>query len=123
MVLCTRDYPIIKVIQATRYQGDIRYSVSRGIQCSYMYFISVSWTSFKYPGLRDIFNLDPILIKGIQLFKFIDKVRCLGMELDNKVGETTAGAYLLSITEIKNNVQQIESGALIITSNYFLGLI
>ena len=43
--------------------------------------------------------------------------------LENKTGEITAGAYLLSITEIVNSAQQIETGALLILNNYILGLI
>ena len=57
MSLSIRHYTLIKVIQATHHQGDVRYGASRGIQCSCMSLISVSWTSknkiswFKSPGL------------------------------------------------------------------------
>ena len=37
--------------------------------------------------------------------------------------ETAAEAYLLSISEIVNNVQRIGTGALLIVTNYVLGLI
>ena len=40
-----------------------------------------------------------------------------------KTGEIKAGTYLLSIVEIANSVQQIETGALLIVNNYILGLI
>ena len=51
MSLSIRHYTLIKVIEATHHQGDVRYGASRGIQCSYMSLISVSWTLFKSPGL------------------------------------------------------------------------
>ena len=73
-----RDYTIIKVAQASHYQGDIRYGASRGIPCSYMSFMSVSWILFKSPGMWDKFELDCILARGDQLFKFIGKFRYLG---------------------------------------------
>ena len=43
--------------------------------------------------------------------------------LENKTGEITAEAHLLSIAKIVNNVQQIGTGALLIVSDYILGLI
>ena len=39
--------------------------------------------------------------------------------LENKTGEITAGAYLISISEIVNGVQQIGAGALVIVNKYF----
>ena len=111
MALSSRDYTIIKVVQETHHQGDVRYGASRGIQCSCMSLVSVSWKS---PGLCDKFDLDSILGKGDQLFKFIGKFSYFGMEelpqefsienctinvefLENKTGEITAGVYLLFI--------------------------
>ena len=38
--------------------------------------------------------------------------------LEKKTGAITAGAYLLSITEIVNSVQHIGTGALLIVNNY-----
>ena len=72
--------------------------------------ISLSWTLFKSPGLRDKYDLNYTLGKGDQFFKFIGKFRYLGMEdlsqeflienssvnvevLKNKTGKITAGAY------------------------------
>ena len=95
---------------------------------------------FRSPGLWDRFDSDSMLGKGDQLFKFIGKFRYLRMEdlpqeffveitsinmefLENKTGEITAGAYLISISEILNGVQQIRAGSLLIASNYILGLI
>ena len=75
MALSIRDYTIIKVVQATHHQDDVRYSISRGIQCSYMSLMSVTWTMFKSPGIWDKFDLDCILSEGNQLFKFIGKFR------------------------------------------------
>lgn len=43
--------------------------------------------------------------------------------LDNKIGEITAWECLLSITEIENSAQQSRAAALLIVSNYILGLI
>ena len=42
---------------------------------------------------------------------------------ENKTGEITAGAYLLSFAEIVNCVQHTGTGALLIVNNYILGLI
>ena len=102
--------------------------------------MSVSWILFKPTGMWDKFELDGILARRDQLFKFIGKFRYLGVEdlpqefllenysmnvefLENKAGEITAGAYLLSIVEIVNSAQQIGTGALLIVNNYILGLI
>ena len=43
--------------------------------------------------------------------------------LENKTGEITVGAYLLSIVEIRNSVWQTGAGALLLVSNSVLGLI
>ena len=43
--------------------------------------------------------------------------------LENKAGEVTTGAYLLSITETVNSVQQSGTGALLIVENCISGLI
>ena len=86
MSLSIRHYTLIKVIQATHHQDDVRYGASRGIQCLCMSLISVSWTSknkiswFKSPGLWNQFDLDCILGKGDQLFKFVGKFRYLQVE-------------------------------------------
>ena len=40
--------------------------------------------------------------------------------LNNRTGEITAGAYLVSITEIVSDCQQIGTGALFIINNYIL---
>ena len=134
-----RDYTVIKEVQATHRQGDDRYGTSRGIQCLCMSLLSITWTLLRSPGLWDKFNLDSILGKVDQLFSFTGKFRYLGMEdlpqeslvqnssinvefLENKTGEITAGAYLISVSEIVNGVQQIGAGAILIASNYILGL-
>ena len=140
MALSVRDYTIIKVVQATHHQGDVRYGASRFVQSSYISLISMSWILFKSPGLLwDKFDLDSILGKVDQLFKIISKFRYFGMEglpqefsikncsinvefLENKTGEITAGAYLLSTVEIRNSIQQIGTGALLFVNNYVLGL-
>ena len=43
--------------------------------------------------------------------------------LENKTGEITAEAYLLSIAETVNSAQQIGTGAILIVNNYILSLI
>ena len=42
MALTTKDYTIIKVVQATHHQVDVRYGTCRGIHCSYISPFSVS---------------------------------------------------------------------------------
>ena len=131
------DYTIIKVVQATHHQGDVRYGISTDIQCSCMSLISVSWTLFRCPGQWDKLELDGMLGKRDQFFKSLGKFRYLGIEdlpqefltegfevnaqfLENKTREITGRAPLLSIVEIVNCVQQI---ALLIVNNYILGII
>ena len=43
--------------------------------------------------------------------------------LENKTGEITVGAYLISISELVTDVQQIGAGPLLIVNNYILDLI
>ena len=43
--------------------------------------------------------------------------------LQNKTGETKAGAYLLSLAEIAHSARQIGTVALLIVNNYILDLI
>ena len=45
-----------------------------------MSLMSVSWTLFKCPGLWSTFDLDCILGKEGQVFKFIFKFRLVGVE-------------------------------------------
>ena len=102
--------------------------------------MSLTWILFRYPGLWDKFDIDCILGKGDQLFQCIQKFRYLSIEdlpqdllienvatnvefLENKSGEMTAEAYLISITEIVNSAQPIKTGALLIVNNYILYLI
>ena len=140
MALSSFDTRIIKVLQASHHQGDIRYVMSRGVQCSCMSLMSVSWTLLKSASIWDSFDLDCTLQKWDLLFKSLNNYRYLGMEdllqefyiensainvefLNNKTGEITAGAYLVSITEIVSDCQRIGTGALLIISNYILGLL
>lgn len=75
-----RDYTIIKVVQVTHYQGDVRYVTSRGFRFSCMSLISVTSNLFKSAGPRDKLDLDYILGKVDALIKFIAKFRHLGIE-------------------------------------------
>ena len=140
MSLSIRDYTIIKAVQASHHQVDVRCGASRGIQYSCMSLISVSQTLFQYPGLWNKVDLDCILGKGDQLFKFVGKIKYLGVEdlaqefmakncpinielLENKTGEIAAGGYLLSISEIVNSARQIGTSPLLVANNYILDLI
>ena len=56
--------------------------------------------------------------------EFLVKNSSVNVEfIENKTGKITAGAYLKSVSEIVNGVQQIGDGALLIINNYFLRLI
>ena len=109
------------MVQATHHQGDLKYVVYRGKQCSCMALVVVTWTLFRLPVMWDNFDLDCILSKGDQLFNFIGKIRYLGMEdlphrflvenssinvefLESKAGKSTAWTCLISISEIVNGV-------------------
>ena len=74
MALILRDYTSIKVVQATYHQVNVIYGASYGIKCSCMSLVSVSWALFRSSGLCDAFDLDCILSKVDQLFKFIDRI-------------------------------------------------
>ena len=86
-----------------------------------MSLMSLTSTLFRSPGMWNKFDLDCTLGKWDQLFKFIEKLRFLGMEdlpqeflienslinvkfLENKTGEITGGSYLISISLIVNVV-------------------
>ena len=119
----------MKVVQVTHHQGDIRYGMTMGMQCSCMSLMSVFWTLFKSVSIWDSFDLDCILQKWDFLFKSLNKYRYLGLEelpqeffienlsiniefLNFTTGEITAGAYPVSITEIVSDYQQIGTGVL-----------
>ena len=124
MALSNFDTRIMKVVQATHHQGDIRYGMLRGIQCSCMSLMSVFWTLFKAVSRWDCFDLDCILHKGDLWFKSLNNYVYLGMEdlpqeffikglsinvefLIIRTVEITAGGYLVFITEIVSDCQQI----------------
>ena len=80
MELSSFDTRIMKVVQATHHQGDIRYRMLTGIQCSCMSLMSVCWALFKSASIWDSFGLDCILQKGNLLFKSLNNYRNLEME-------------------------------------------
>ena len=140
MALSNFDTKIMKVIQATHHQGDIRYGMSWDIQCSCMSLMSVCSTLFKFVSIWDSFDLDCILQKGGLLFKSLNNYRNLGMEdltqeifienssinvefINIRTGGITAGAYLVTISEIVSDCQQTSTGGLLIINNYILGLL
>ena len=74
------------------------------------------------------------------MFKYLNKYRYLGMEdlprevfiknssinmevLNIRTGETAAGAYFVSITEIVSDCQKIGTGAWLIINNYILDVL
>ena len=100
--------------------------------------MSISWTLFKLPGFWNLLDLDSFLEKRGNLVKYIITFRYVGVEdlphefliehclinvdfLDNRTGPITAGVYLESINEMISSCKQVESGALFIVNNYFLG--
>ena len=55
---------------------------------------------------------------------FFIKISAMNLEfLNNRTGQITAEAYLMSITEILTDWQQIDTGALLIIYNYILGFL
>ena len=51
MALRIKNYAIVKVVKATHYQWDVRYSTSRCTQYSFMSPMSVTWTLHKSSGM------------------------------------------------------------------------
>ena len=105
-----------------------------------MSFMSLWRTLFKSASTWDSFHLDCILQIEDLLFKSLNNYRFLGMEdlpqeffienlsinvefPNNRTGEITSGAYLVSITKILSDCQLIDTGALLIINNYILGLL
>ena len=67
----------MKVVQATHHQGDVRYGMSRGIQCSCISLMSVCWTLLKSVSIWDSFDLDFTIQKEDLLFKSLNNYRYL----------------------------------------------
>ena len=126
-----------KIVQATHHQGDLRYGATAGIQCSCMSLMSVCWSTFISVTMWDGTDLDMILENGDRLFKSLNQYRLLGVDdlprsvdiyshsvdiflLDNKTGEITLNAYLVSLKEIIESCLNIGSGALLIINGIFL---
>ena len=80
MTVNVRDHTIIKVVQATHHQGDIRYDTSRGYKMLMHAPCLIKLGLFKSIGLWNQCDLDSILDKGDQLFKSTSKSRYLGVE-------------------------------------------
>ena len=110
------------------------------VQCSCMSLMSVCLTLLKSASIWNSFNFNYILQKGHILFKSLNNYRYLRIKdlpqeiftenssinvkfLNNETGEVTAGAYVVSVTEIVGNCQQIGTGALLIINNYILGFL
>ena len=73
------DYTIIKAVQTSNHQADVRYGTYRGIQCSHRSFASVIWTLFISPRLWDKFDLDCKLGKrGVNYLNLLANLDILG---------------------------------------------
>ena len=75
MALRIRDYTILKVVQATHHQGDVRYCTFRGIQCSCISLMSITWVLFRSLDLWDKFDLDSILGKEDHCLNLLENLR------------------------------------------------
>ena len=75
MALNNFDTSIMKEVQVTHHQGDIRYGMMNGIQCLCMSLMSVCWALFTSASKWDSFGLDCILRKGDLLFKSLNNYR------------------------------------------------
>ena len=73
----------MKVVQATHHKDDIKYRMSRGIQCSFMSLIPVCWISCEEDLPQEL---------------FIENLSINVEYLNNRTRETTVGVYLVSIT-------------------------
>ena len=75
MALCNFDTRIVKVVQVTHHQADIRYGMSKGIPVlmyvTYVGLLDIIWDSF---------DLDCILEKGDFLFTSLNNYRYFRME-------------------------------------------
>ena len=72
--------------------------------------MSVTWTLFRSPGLREIFDLDSILGKGDQLFRFIGNFRYLGME--DLIQELLVENSSINVEFLENNTGNYSWGIL-----------
>ena len=61
MALSIRGCTIIKAVQSTHHQGNVRYCTSSGTQCSCVSLTLVTWTLAISPDLWDKFDLDCVL--------------------------------------------------------------
>ena len=53
-----------EIVQATHHQGDLRYGVTAGVQCSCISLMSVCWSTFISVTMWDGTDLDMILENG-----------------------------------------------------------
>ena len=128
------------VARTTHHQRDLRYGAIASFQCSCMSLISVCWNIVISVTTWDGTDLDMILENGDQLFKSLNQYRLLGIDnlprtvsihnysvdiflLDNKTGEITLYAYLVSSKGIIDSCLNIGSGVLLIIRGYIFGLI
>ena len=110
----------MKVVQAIHHQGDIRYGILRGMQCSCMSIMSLCWILFKSESIFCLnlsINTDILGCKAYYRTFFIESSAINVEFLNNRTREINAGAYFVSITEIVINCQQISTGTLLIINN------
>ena len=130
----------MKRVRATHHQRDLRYGATASFQCSCMSLMSVCWNIVISVTTWDGTDLDMILENGDQLFKSLNQYRLLGIDnlprtvsihsysvdiflLDNKTGEITLYAYLVSLKGIIDSCLNIGSGVLLIIRGYIFGLL
>ena len=129
---------IMKAVQATHHKDDIRYGVSRVYTAHLCYLCQFIGYYLSTLAERGSFDLDCILQKEIFCLNLSTFTDILGWKtyrnsffnknslmnihfLNIRTGEVIAGAYLVSITDIVNDCQQIGTGVLLIVNNYILG--
>ena len=115
---------LTKIVRVTHHQGDLRYGVTAGIQCSCMSLMSVYWNTFIAVTTWDGTDLDV----EDRLFKSLNRYRLLGVDdLPRTVNiyshSVTLNAYLISLREIIESCLNTGSGALLMISGYIFGII
>ena len=105
------NFTIFKVVQASQHQANVCSGVCWGIQCSCMPIVSINWTLFKLPNFPDLADLDSILVKGSELFKFINEFRYLVVEDWGNaflIGNVLIDADFLKNRKVEINVSTTE---------------
>ena len=135
-----KKHQITEVLKASHHQANARYGETAGIQCACMTLMAICLTIFKDVHVWESYDLDYILEQGDRIFKDLRMFRLLGIDdlpqnfavegtpvvvefLDNRTGEITLNAYLISVTDIVTSCTNIGTGALLIIRDFTLALI